>query len=140
MDFNNNMQNNMPDNMNMMGNMPYPAQPVRERENRMATAALITGILGAFSIICLPLYLPCIFAGISIVLALLSKGSKSKLSAYAKAGLITSVCSLILNLLILAGCYYLVFNIPEFRQEFNQAYEQIYGESFDDLIQDSFER
>ena len=108
------------------------------KENSMATAAMVLGIASGISTFLLPFELPCIFGGISIVLAFLSKGSKAKLSARAKTGFITSLCSVILNFFILAGCFYLVFNVPEFQEAFDEAYEQLYGESFYESFEEPF--
>lgn len=108
------------------------------KENSMATAAMVTGIIGGLSTFILPFYLPCILCGISIVLAFLSKGRSPRLSAHAKSGFILSLCTLILNIFILAGCLYLFFCVPEFQEGFDQMYEQIYGESFFDSLEDSF--
>lgn len=142
MDFQNNIQNqppyNMPGNRNPQGNIPYPVQPVRQKENSMATAAMVVGIVGAASVIFLPFYLPCILGGISIVLALLSKGSAARLSTYAKTGMIVSLCSFALNAVLLGFSFYLFFAVPEYQEEFNRIYEQMYGESFDDAMEDSF--
>lgn len=120
-----------------------PQRPVFVRssipgENSMATAAMVVGIIGGLSTFLLPFYLPCILGGISMVLAFLSKGSSSRLSARAKAGFITSLCSISINICILAGCFYLIFNVPEFQEAFDEAYEQLYGESFYDSLEDPF--
>lgn len=143
MDFQNQGQNQIPGQVpggmpGGMPNMPFSVRPIPQQENGMSTAAMVTGIIGGISTLFLPFYLPCIFAGVSIVLALLSRGGRNRLSSHAKAGLIVSVCSLVLNAFILAGCYYLVFHVPEFKEQFDQAYEQIYGESFEHTIEDAF--
>ncbi|WWR16469.1 hypothetical protein V1224_03135 [Lachnospiraceae bacterium JLR.KK008] len=142
MDFQNNSPNQMPYNMpggpGMQNQMPYPMPPVRQQENIMANAAMITGLVGAASIIFLPFYLPCIFGGISIVLALLSKGSQSRLSPHAKIGFIVTLCSFTLNAILFVFAMYLLMAVPEYQQQFNQLYEQMYGESFDDMMEDTF--
>lgn len=111
---------------------PINIRPHPPQENGMATAALITGIVGGLSTFVLPFYLPCVLGGVSIVLAFLSKGELARLSARARSGFIISLCSLLLNAALLAGCFYLVFHVPEFQEAFEQAYEQLYGESFYD--------
>ena len=116
------------------GEMPFSARAPRQQENAMSTAAMIVGIIGAISTFLLPFYLPCLLGSISIVLGLLSKDGSNKLLSHAKAGILTSVCSLILNVFILIGCFYLVFHVPEFHAQFEQMYEQMYGESFDDTL------
>lgn len=105
------------------------------QENSMTTAAMTIGIIGGVSTFLLPFYLPCIFGGISLVLAFLSKGSAPRLSKKAKAAFFTSICSIGINLCILAGCFYLVFHVPEFREAFDHLYEQIYEESFEDSLE-----
>ena len=100
----------------------------------MSTAALTIAVIGCLAIFILPVYLPTIFAGISIVLALLSKGSSPYFSQRALTGMIVSICSLILNILIFILCICLVFTVPEFHEQFDKTYEQIYGESFDDAL------
>jgi len=120
-----------------------PQEPIYVRslvpqENSMATAAMVTGIIAALSTFVLPFYMPCLFGGLSMVLALLSKGNEPKLSSRAKSGFIVSLCSLILNTLILVGCFYLIFHVPEFQEAFDQAYEQLYGESFYESLEEPF--
>lgn len=114
--------------------MPVRIRPLPQSENSMSTAALITAIVGCLAIFILPVYLPAIFASISIVLALLSKGSSPYFSKRAMTSMIVSICSLILNILIFILCICLVFTVPEFHEQFEQTYEQIYGESFDDTL------
>ena len=126
------------DFQNQMPQEPVFVRSVAPKENNMATAAMTLGIIGGLSTFLLPFYLPCIFGGISMVLAFLSKGSSPRLSARAKTGFLTSLCSIIINLCILAGCFYLVFNVPEFQEAFDQAYEQLYGESFYDSFEEPF--
>lgn len=117
---------------------PVFVRPMAPRENSMATAAMITGIVGALSTFVLPFYMPCVLGGVSIVLAFLSKGDTPRLSPRAKSGFIVSLCSLILNTFILVGCFYLVFNVPEFQEAFEHAYEQLYGESFYESLEEPF--
>ena len=128
MDFQNQGQNQIPNNR------PVSVRPLPQSENNMSTAALITAIVGCLTIFILPVYLPAVFAGISIVLALLSKGSNPRLSSRALTGMIASIGCLILNGIILILSFYLVFAVPEFREQFEQTYEQFYGESFDDTL------
>lgn len=140
MDFQNQGQNQIPDNVQnnipygAPGNIPVQARPLPQKENSMSTAALTMAVIGCLTLFIMPVYLPTIFAGISIVLALLSKGSNPRFSPRAMTGMIASICSLVFNMLILILCFYLVFTVPEFHEQFEQTYEQIYGESFDDTL------
>lgn len=101
-----------------------------QKENKMATASMVLGILGGVSTFLLPVYFPCLFGSISLVLAFLSKGSDPSLSRRAKTGFLISLASILINAFILAGCFFLILRVPEFQEAFEQVYEQIYGESF----------
>ena len=54
----------------------------------------------------------------------------------AKVGVLTGILGLILNVLVVAGAFLLLFTEPELKEDFhrqlNQYYEYFYGESFDD--------
>ena len=139
MDFHNQMQNNI------QNNTPIYVRPIPQKENGMSTAAMATGITGAVSLLFLPFFpfLPFILTSTSIVLALLSKGKNKKLSAHAKAGFITSICSLAAICLLFVFIFCLFINSDDYKQEFmdefNRSYEEIYGEPFEfDLSDESF--
>lgn len=117
-------------------NIPEPIRSDLPKENSMAAAAMVLGIIGAASTFLFPFYLPCIFGSISLVLAFLSKGASPRLSGRAKAAFLTSLCSILINFCILAGCFYLIFRVPEFQEAFDSFYEQIYGESFYDSLEE----
>lgn len=122
----------------ILPNTPEASMTDVPQENSMANAAMIVGIFGAVSTFLFPFYLPCMLGGISLVLAFLSKGNAPKLSSRAKAGFLTSLFSICINICILAGCFYLVFHVPEFQEAFDHLYEQIYGESFEDSLNAPF--
>ncbi len=137
MDFQNNRQDYGNMQPQIPGNAPYPGRPARQ-ENAMSTAAMVTGILSIVSIFLLPVYLPLFFAGISIVLAFLSRGADRSLTSRAKAGFITALCSIFLNLAVMILFAYLLIHVPAYRQQFEELYEQMYGESLDDAMDDAF--
>lgn len=143
MDFHDHMQNQIQNNM--QNNMPIYVRPIPQKENGMSTAAMTTGIIGAVSILTFPFFpfLPFLLAGVSITLAFLSRGRNRKLSAHAKAGFITSVCSLAVICLFFVLMICLIINSDDYKQEFvdefNKSYEEIYGEPFEfDLSDESF--
>lgn len=75
-----------------------------------------------------------VVGGIAIILGLLSRGD-SPLSRQAKIGVFSAAIGLIANAGILSYNVYLVFTVPEYRQELNRAYEQIYGTSLEEALQ-----
>ncbi|MCM1159826.1 MAG: hypothetical protein NC412_01260 [Roseburia sp.] len=110
--------------------MNYQPKP----PNKFVTASLILGLL-AF-VTSMFLITPFIFGALSIIFAILSKNSKEKMSGSAIAGIWASIASM-LGVVFMVGCvYYFMFNVPEFRELMNQQYEQMYGQSFDEMLED----
>ncbi len=113
-------------------------QPVRQT-NHFATAALTMGILTVITTVMCTVFLPFLFAGLSLIFAVLSKGKNYTMNTNARTGIVTSIIGLALNIIIVAGSFYLVFTVPEYKEQLNSIYEQLYGESFDELWEETFE-
>lgn len=119
----------------MPGGMPISVRTKPQLENDLSNAAMVLGIISAVSL-CMVLlfpFLPFVFGSISIVLALLSRGSGKKFSSHAKTGVITSVFSLCAVVLLFAAFLYFIIVSGDFAEEFNRTYEEYYGESYDDF-------
>lgn len=141
MDFNQNNTQNQPPygTPNPYGN-PYRAPvPVIDRANSMAMAAMTLGILSLILAFTCTLYPTMLCGGLAIILALLSKGTDARMHSNAKTGIIMAIIGLVFNVMILFASLMLIFSpmaVPEYREEFNHMYEQIYGESFDDTLKE----
>ena len=99
--------------------------------------ALFAKSLGVFSIFCAVFSVffgTFICGGLAIVLAILSKGYNTKMDKNAKVGLATGIIGIILQISVLAFSVYNIIHVPEFREQFNSLYEQMYGEPVDDSI------
>lgn len=127
-------QNQMPYQNNTPN--PYYAPAPKAPASGLRTASFILGIAAIVSTVMMTVYFPFIFGGLSIVLALLSKGYEQKMSSQAKTGVICSLIGLVLNCLIVGGSLYTVFSNEEVFEQFDQMYEQIYGESFSDMYEE----
>lgn len=112
---------------NQMAPIPVPA-------NSFETTAKVLGIISIISAVFGTIYPPFILGGLAILLAWLSHGGEKKLSSAAKTGIITAVLGLTINLAVIGGVLYAVFALPEYRQELNRVYEEMYGQSFDEAI------
>ncbi|MBD5545086.1 MAG: DUF4190 domain-containing protein [Lachnospiraceae bacterium] len=110
--------------------MNYQPKP----QNKFVTASLIFGLL-AF-ITSMFLITPFIFGALSILFAILSRNGNEKMSGSAIAGISASVVSMLAAVFMVSMVYYLIFNVPEYREMMNQQYEQMYGESFDEMLED----
>ncbi len=127
---NNNPYNNgNPYNNPYGGRNPYPRKP---KGDSLATAALVMGVVALCS--CITVYLPFIFGGIGITLAILSKGSAPRMLGKAKAGLLCAVAGFSLTAMLVVASFYMVFTVPEVMDEVNKVYEQTYGVSFEEMI------
>lgn len=75
-----------------------------------------------------------ICGGLAIILAILSKGYNTKMEKNAVIGMIAGIVGIILQIATLLFSIYSVIHVPEFREQFNSLYEQMYGEPMDDSI------
>ena len=146
---------------NNSGIPPYYTPPTRHPGSSFATASMVLGILAILSAFTGTVFPPVIFGCLSIILALLSKGNDRAMLPNAKVGVLTGILGLIVNILIVASSFLLLFtatgrvsSLPrtacritnpnmqkEFHDQLNQYYEYFYGESFDeawDEIQDIY--
>lgn len=134
--------------------METETQQYNNREaaaDRLATAALVLGIISIFSTLCC---CPFVFSAIGIVLALLSKGAEKALRPKAKTGLILSIVGMAVSVVLMA--FTIVFPIvmyktnPEFRQNTNNAmkesleqdeelFRSLYGDEMYDRLMDMIE-
>lgn len=99
--------------------------------------ALFAKSLGVFSIFCAVFSVffgAFICGGLAIVLAVLSKGYNTKMEKNAVIGLATGAIGIVLQISLLGFSVYNVIHVPEFREQFNSLYEQMYGEPVDDSI------
>lgn len=114
-------------------NNPYPYPYSRKAPaNGLVNAAFILGIAAIVSAIMMTVYFPFILGGISIILALLSKGYEDKMAGPAKTGIVCSIIGLVLNILIVSISLHTLFTDARAFQQFDNMYEQIYGDSFTD--------
>ena len=99
--------------------------------------ALFARSLGIFSVFCAVFSIfigSFICGGLAVILAILSKGYNTKMEKNAVIGLIAGIIGIVLQISTLIFSFYSIIHIPEFREQFNSLYEQMYGEPVDDSI------
>ncbi len=106
------------------------------KPNIFMILSLTMGILAFTS--CTFIFTALIAGGLSILFAILSKGNHPKMHFMAKSGIITSVVSMILSVLITSSIIYMFFNSPEYRQMLNTTYESMYGMTFDEVLEEMY--
>lgn len=122
----NNYDNSNTEKVNNTSDQPFPN-----------VFALFAKSLGAFSIFCAVFSVffgSFICGGLAIVLAILSKGYNTQMEKNAKIGLATGIIGVVLQIFLLGFSIYNIIHVPEFREQFNSIYEQMYGEPMDDSI------
>ncbi|MDE7283761.1 MAG: DUF4190 domain-containing protein [Lachnospiraceae bacterium] len=142
--YNNNSYGNSGYNYNNNGYNPnygryaYPVN-VSEPGSKLATAAMVLGIISIISCFTFTIYPAFITGGIAIVLALLSKGRRPKLLNNARIGIICAVIGLVSNTMLITGVTVLYFTNDDFRARVNQNYEEQYGQTIDEMLKEILE-
>ena len=146
MDFQQQNQPETPYNHNPYDNNNYPYYnrssyqlPAAEPGSSLAKAAMVLGIIAIASCFTFTIYPAYILGSIAIVLALLSKGRRPKLFSNAKTGIICAVGGIAFNTLIVTLISYLLFANPAVREKANQLFEEQYGITFDEAIEEIME-
>lgn len=136
----------MYDNNPYNNNNPYGSNPSYNDQNtrrysagasgeRLATSAMVLGILALASFISMTIYPPFIFGSIAIVLALLSKGRAPKMISKAKAGVICAAIGLTANCALCTTSFYMLYTKPEIMNQVNEIFESQYGISYTEMME-----
>ena len=75
------------------------------------------------------------FGSLSIIFAVLSKGSGQKMISSAKAAVISSLIAMVFSTISTVASVYQVLSDPEMYQEFTTKYEQMTGISFEEELE-----
>ncbi|MFI3213107.1 MAG: hypothetical protein R3Y24_07170 [Eubacteriales bacterium] len=102
--------------------------------NRFTTSALSFGVMALVSAVFFTVYLPFVFGGLSIIFALLSKGSFPTMHKKAKNGIKLAIIAFVINIIVVGSSVYMVFTTPEYREQINIMSEEMYGQSFDETL------
>lgn len=117
------------------GRYAYPVN-ISEPGSKLATAAMVLGIISIISCFTFTIYPAFITGGIAVVLALLSKGRRPKFLNNARIGIICAVIGLVSNVMLITGVTVLYFTNDDFRARVNQNYEEQYGQTIDEMLEE----
>ncbi|MCI8978894.1 hypothetical protein D5282_17700 [bacterium 1xD8-48] len=144
MDYNNNYNPYTGQNQN---NQYAPEPVLRNPGQSMATASMILGVVGLFTIF--TVYIPLICGGLAVILAILSRGYGKKMLLAARVGIGTAIgavvliCSIIFSLvgILLASSGDDLVNFgkamdEQFEQQTGIELEDILGQSYEDIMRD----
>ena len=116
-----------------------PDSSETQRKPAINVFAFFARSLGIFAIFCAIFGIffgAFICGGLAIILSVLSKGFRTKMEKNAMIGMVTGCIAIILQISTLIFSIYNIINVPEYRELFNNMYEQIYGEPVDESITD----
>ena len=115
-----------------------------KKNQALVRSSFIMGILSIISAFTCFSFLTPVFGGLGILFALLSKGKDETLEKKAKHGLIMSAVSTITIAVIMVGTFIFTFaTLSQYEPEelhdyLNEAYEETYGKSFDDMYEEIY--
>ncbi|MBQ0027781.1 MAG: hypothetical protein KBS96_04185 [Lachnospiraceae bacterium] len=107
------------------------------KPNSFSTAAQICGIIAIISVFTMTIYPAMILGSLAIIFAILSKGSERKYSDRAKTGITAGIIALGMDIALVAATFMLIFSNGEFKKQLNDACEQMYGQTFDEMLEDA---
>lgn len=108
-------------------------QTVR-KGNPFLTASMIMGGLAFLSIhLIIP---PLILGGLAIIFAILAKGENAKMTGSHIISVVAATTALVVTLFITVTAATLVFTDAELRKQLNDYSMQIYGVTFDNMIEE----
>ena len=100
--------------------VPEPGKTYSSKNNSFTILSLCFGMIAIAT--CSMFFIALPAGGLSILFAILSKGRERKMQA------------IFLSFLITGAAFYLVFSNPDYRQQLNDMSQQMYGETFDDML------
>lgn len=114
----------------------YTPQYQPEQKNPFALAAMILGLC-SFMFLC-TIFLPLPLGALSILFVILSRRHGKRLQSPAVTGLVTSIASMALSLVVIIMAIVSGFTMlkPENRDKLNEQYQQMYGVDFDEYMED----
>lgn len=117
----------------------WPQRPIKPAGSGFATVSLVFAVIALVSALTMTLIFPFFFGSLSIILGLLSRGGQKKLQNTALAGVVVSASALVMNVVICAFSFYVVFSDPAATAQYwnmvDQAYEQMTGMNFDEVLE-----
>lgn len=121
----------------MDGMMPNGIMPSRKQSNGFVTAAFVCGILAIVTTVCMTVYLPFVFGGLSLIFGALSKRQADvPMEKKARNGMIFGIGGMAANIALIVISVNMVLSSPDYRSQLNDMCQQMYGITFDQMLDD----
>ena len=99
------------------------------------TGSFILGLLTVATAIMGTVYLPFIFGGLAVVMAVVSRAEDGTMHFRARLGALIGALGIVLNVVIVGGAVYSVLNNPKQYEAFDSLFERIYGSNFESFLE-----
>lgn len=106
---------------------------MKQQFNTFSILSIVLGVMAVFSIT--TVVFPFFFGSLSIIFAVLAKGSSLKMDFMSKSAVAASLFGIILSFGITAGTMYLLATNEDFRGQINTMYEESYGFTLDEYME-----
>lgn len=107
--------------------------PQENSSTGFAIASMVCGILSI--IVCCGGVLSLPFGALSIIFAVLSKRLRRNMPGMSIAGIWLGCVGILLGILMTVYSFFMVFNDPLLYDQVNATYEMLYGESFEEFLE-----
>ena len=124
-------------NLTQAGEDNFIKGPMPQSENSMSKAAFVLGVAAVISCF-MTVYVPVILGALAAVLALLGKTGET-FSKQAKTGIGLGLTAIALNVLVIGFSLYTYETDPQTHEQVNIMYENMYGETLDEMLEDAKE-
>ena len=102
--------------------------------HKYAMAARSLGVFALFASFFGLFYMAFIAGGIAVILASLSRGSGRTMNRNGRIGMVCAVLALVIQLSVLIIGIYALLYIPEYRMQVSDLYQEMYGQSLDEVV------
>lgn len=109
---------------------------LEQETSRFMKASIILSILAILTIQFV--ILPFIFGGLSIIFAILERGARKKFSSMNMMAIILSSSAMVVTVITVSFVMHTVMTNPSYRQQLNDYSKQIYGQTFDEMLNETF--
>lgn len=110
-------------------------RPQDRTENGMAKAARMLGLIAIIMAVMGTIYVPMIIGVLAIIMAILSR-TDDNLSRQAKTGLYLGTMAAMINIALVVYSFVLFSTDPQTHEQVNIMCENMYGQSFDAMLED----
>lgn len=120
-------------NVESKSSLPRPKETT---ENGMARASRLLGMVAVIMAVMGTIYVPMIIGVLAIIVAILSR-TEADFSRQAKLGLYMGTAAVVINVAVFAYSFVMFKTDPQIHEQVNIMCENMYGQTFDAMMEDA---